>query len=298
MADFGQFRGFGDKLFQGQLPTKLGMTANDFFSGILDFYPSAAAAYSLRKLRNAYAGSAIRVRRSSDNTEQDIRFTVAGDLDTSSLTSFCGSGNGFVTTWYDQSGNARNVTQTTAANQPQIVSSGSVITQNYKPTLLFPNSSYRFLTTAFGVSLSNPQIFNVSLISNAVTSGYTGHFIDLGNASAPFVNHFISGSGDTGSYTDVFSNTRLKYGTFNANLNQQYLECYESVSGTTTRYLNTTDRGSNTYTVATANNLIIGGSDTTSPAYGNIQEVVIYATGNSSNRTGIENNINTYYGIY
>jgi hypothetical protein len=30
MADFGQFRGFGDKLFQGQLPTKLGMNSNDY----------------------------------------------------------------------------------------------------------------------------------------------------------------------------------------------------------------------------------------------------------------------------
>jgi len=30
---------------------------------LLDDYPSAAAAYSLRKLRTAYSGSAIRVRR-------------------------------------------------------------------------------------------------------------------------------------------------------------------------------------------------------------------------------------------
>jgi hypothetical protein len=265
---------------------------------LLDLYPSAAGAYSVRKLRTLYTGNAIRVRRSSDNTETDIGFTALGNLDESALTTFCSGTDGFVTTWYDQSGNGLNLTQSTAANQPQIVSSGTVVTQNSKPTLLSSNGTYRFLTTAFGVSLSNPQIFNVSLISNAVSAGYTGHFIDLGNASAPFVNHFISGSGDTGTYTDVFSNTRLKYGTFNANLNQQYLDCYESVSGTTTRYLNTTDRGSNTYTVTTPNNLTIGGSDTTFPAYGNIQEVVIYATGNSSNRTGIQNNINTYYGIY
>jgi hypothetical protein len=264
---------------------------------LLDLYPSAAAAYSVRKLRSAYSGSAIRVRRASDNTEQDIGFS-SGNLDTTALTTFCSGTDGFVTTWYDQSGNGYDATQSTAASQPQIVSNGTVVTQNSKPTLLSPNNSYRFLTTAFGVSLSNPQIFNVSLITNAVTAGYTGHFIDLGNASAPFVNHFISGSGDTGSYTDVFSNTRLKYGTFNANLNQQYLECYESVSGTSTRYLNTTDRGSNTYTVTTPNNLRIGGSDTSSPAYGNIQEVVIYATGNPSNRTGIETNINNFYSIY
>jgi len=55
MADFGQFRGFGDKLFQGQLPTKLGLIGSiDVNPLILDDYPNAAAAYSLRKLRSAY----------------------------------------------------------------------------------------------------------------------------------------------------------------------------------------------------------------------------------------------------
>ena len=93
----------------------------------------AALAYSLRKLRSAYAGSAIRVRRSSDNAELDIGFS-SNELDTTALLAHCGAGNGFVVTWYDQSGNARNITQATAGNQPQIVSSGAVLTQNGKPT--------------------------------------------------------------------------------------------------------------------------------------------------------------------
>jgi hypothetical protein len=70
------------------------------FVGLLDTYSGAAAAYSLRLLRSAYTGDAIRVRRASDNTEQNIGF-VNNELDTSSLTSFCSGTNGFVTTWYD-----------------------------------------------------------------------------------------------------------------------------------------------------------------------------------------------------
>src|SRR5210317_2258769 len=101
---------------------------------LLDTYGGAAAAYSLRQLSNSYTGNAIRVRRSSDNTEQNIGF-VNGELDTSTLETFCSGTNAYVTTWYDQSGNARDASQTTAANQPQIVSSGSVITQNGKPTI-------------------------------------------------------------------------------------------------------------------------------------------------------------------
>ena len=66
------------------------------YVGLLDLFPNAAAAYSLRKLRAAYSGSAVRVRRSSDNTEQDIGFTAQGELDTASLLSFVNaSGNAY-----------------------------------------------------------------------------------------------------------------------------------------------------------------------------------------------------------
>lgn len=56
---------------------------------LLDTYSGATVAYSLRKLRTAYSGSAIRVRRSSDNAEQDFGF-VGGDLDTAPMLDFVG----------------------------------------------------------------------------------------------------------------------------------------------------------------------------------------------------------------
>jgi hypothetical protein len=62
----------------------------------------ADAAYSLRKLRKAYTGSAIRVRRSSDNAELDIGFTNSGNLNTAALLAHCGASDGLVTTWYNQ----------------------------------------------------------------------------------------------------------------------------------------------------------------------------------------------------
>jgi hypothetical protein len=57
---------------------------------LLDSYPNAAVAYSLRKLRNAYLGSAIRVRRAIDNAEQDFGFDSLGNLDTEALLDFNG----------------------------------------------------------------------------------------------------------------------------------------------------------------------------------------------------------------
>jgi len=57
-------------------------------SPVLDDYTGAAAAYSLRKVRSAYTGSAVRVRRSSDDELQDIGFDANGDLDTTALEDF------------------------------------------------------------------------------------------------------------------------------------------------------------------------------------------------------------------
>ena len=102
--------------------------------GLLADYPGAAAAYSLRNLIDTTT-SVVRVRRSSDNTEQD--FTSA-EITDGTLTTFTGVNDGFVTTWYDQSGNGVNAAQTTATRQPvQIVDSGVVILENGKPTLKY-----------------------------------------------------------------------------------------------------------------------------------------------------------------
>lgn len=96
-------------------------------------------AFSTRKLRRGYAGKCMNVRRSSDNATQDIGF-IGANLDTAALTAFVGSNDGFVVTWYDQSPWANHVTQATLANQPQIVSSGTVLTLNGKPVLKFNTS--------------------------------------------------------------------------------------------------------------------------------------------------------------
>lgn len=54
---------------------------------LLNIYPDAAVAYSLDKLDKNYEGSAVRVRRSSDNQEQDIGF-VNDLFDSTSLETF------------------------------------------------------------------------------------------------------------------------------------------------------------------------------------------------------------------
>jgi len=95
----------------------------------LDSYTTGIfSVYGLNLLLSAYGtGAAINVRRSSDNATQDIHFLSDGSLDTAGLAAFVGANDGFVVTWYDQTGFGNNVTQATAGQQPKIVSAGTYL---------------------------------------------------------------------------------------------------------------------------------------------------------------------------
>lgn len=99
---------------------------------LLDTITGAGAAYSVRRVRGTYSGPLLQVRRSSDNATQDIGYTAQNDLDIATLTSFCGTDSAFVSVWYDQSGNARDLLQATVSAQPLLVSAGTLNTKNGK----------------------------------------------------------------------------------------------------------------------------------------------------------------------
>ncbi len=148
-------------------------------SGVLDGISNVAAAYSLRKLRSAYAGSAVRVRRSSDSTEQDIGFDGGGEFDSAAFSAFVGGGSGFVKTWYDQSGNGRDATQTTAQSQPSIALSAV----NSKPALTFDGSNDVLTTaTSFGTNASlsgNPAFTTICVAQKS--NNALGNLFGWGN---------------------------------------------------------------------------------------------------------------------
>jgi hypothetical protein len=148
----------------------------------------ASGAFSLRKLSSSYAGSAILVRRSSDNTTQAIGFLASGYLDTTSLKSFVGVGNsGFVNTWYDQSGNSNHAVQATFASQPRIVNAGvvdrvnglpAIFTDGVDDQLVAPNSP----TNNFSIFILERTSVGhqIDAESNSSTSGTSGQNYILG----------------------------------------------------------------------------------------------------------------------
>ena len=235
---------------------------------------TTAACFSLQKLRTAYAGSAIRVRRSSDNVQQDIGFVQSGPfflLDTAALTSFIGANSGFIVTWYDQSGNARNLTQATAASQPRIVNAGTIDTLGGKPTALFLGAQV-MVSALFTGSISQ-------CTANAVMRN------DGGNTFARFVS--VASSADT-----------------NDNLTNTSAAMILNVSATTTVGGYRNNAGRATQTVSTASNQVfsswfdatnhnfsVNGNAATTSAFTAIAlgaSIALYI-GNEKNGTGAAN---------
>lgn len=264
---------------------------------LLDNYPGAGAAYSVRKLSNS-ATSALRVRRSSDNTEQDIGF-VGIDLDTTALASFVGAGNGFVTRWYDQSGNNRNMTNTTASQQPQIVTSGIVNLRNGDISIYFNNASSQHLSSTYLITNGPISTFGVLNVDGTTSASRIGLFqsnkfeickqVDSwGFQAVSDLAAVVTTSPSTVAYISQIlpltnGSSYLTYANWNGNSNVvKYRRngVAATSSGTSGSNLRTTNFA---------------------PLYyykGYISEIIIYPTDQASNVSGIETNINGYYNIY
>ena len=133
-------------------------------SYFLDTYTGAKAAYSLRQLSST-ATTAITVENSSGTTA-DIGFDSNGNLDTSALTTHCGSNYGRVSKWWDQSGNGNHMEQSTAASRPRIVdTSGNIVTttdNSINALDFYGNSTARWLSDTF--SSNNGDHFILSYV--------------------------------------------------------------------------------------------------------------------------------------
>ena len=258
---------------------------------LLDTYSGAAAAYSLRLLDSTYTGSAIRVRRSSDNTEQDIGFNVFGELSTVELAAFCGSSDGFVKTWYSQVGTGVDATQTTAANQPKIYDSVTgVNTLNGKPAVEFDGSDDNFTSTISNIT----QSFDVYTVHNFnTTPTTTQRLYDSDNGG-----RITRGSNGT-SNNFAFAGTVLSWSPQQTGQVQE-TTVYNGASSLV-RVNGTQTASGDAGTNSTGTDLVIGADKTASTQFidGQIQEFIIFDDSkNATDRTGIETNINTFYNIY
>ena len=275
---------------------------------LLDLYPGAIGAWSLRKLRAGYGGTAIRVRRASDNAEQNIGFDALGDLDTSALTAFCTGTNGFITTWFDQASN-KDAVQNSAISQPKIYDSVTgVLTQNGKPTVSFDGTN-DFLDCGLingGTKPANYSSMNVSRYSSLATTRFAFGSINSGGqtANAYLLNGIRSSKSENifgdGVVGGTIANSVLNH-TTNQQLNSSYytggntIQMYRDGLGLSLTYL---QQGASSCGGTEFKTSIARSGEANSGYFiGDQQENIVYPSDQTANRVAIENDIKTYYGI-
>jgi len=232
-------------------------------------------------------------------SETDIGF-VDNELDVATLESFCSGTNGFVTTWYDQSGNGNDATQSTAADQSQIVSSGSVITEGGKPCLEYNNNLY---TSTY--ELTDDTDFLALIVIRVDTQNQSNPRYAAFNSSTNSVNVQIGYNSSSKYYTRKDNTTNLTTNTFTT-INSRNLLAHGCQSNTTYFSRNGTLETFSDTGAPTANSLMGDGLFLLKGyqpadfyvASGNIQEFILYPSDKLSDLSGISDNINDFYSIY
>lgn len=257
---------------------------------LLDLYP-ATVGYSLRKLRTAYTGSAIRVRRSLDNAEQDIGFDGVG-LDTTSLLSFVGAGDGYVVKIYNQGISAiqRDAFSPSSNEQHRIVKEGLINFENGKPAL----DSIPDGISKPGYIMQNAVLSKTILTVSRIKILNTVNYVFFRSYGA-FYGGTLSGINGLGAFdgNNAFSTT-------GEDLNQHLGNFTISSSN-----LNIARDGGafvnlGVFSQSNWNTNQVFGRRNVPIVYfqGNSQEIIMYDNDQTANKSEIETNINDYYAIY
>jgi hypothetical protein len=274
-------------------------------SFLLDQYGSdVIAAYSVRRLSSTYTGNALRVRRESDDEEIDLGFDSDGNLDTSPISTFIvqPGEDGFVSKWYDQSGNSRDAVQATNSLQFRIVNNRTVVTRNSIPSME-------------GTSTSNAMnISGIPTTSQPICSFEAYANDGIPNGSIVQLFRGANGAGKTVdvirfNYATISNVPKITVFTSDGGLNTNSVPTFSAPSDEdihiVTRIVDTSESliyldgisqgplSSNPVSaeIGGANQEILGGLN----AIGFLSEFMLFDSNKSADRVAIEDNMKDYY---
>lgn len=169
----------------------------------LDAFTQPTAAYGFRKLRTAYSGPGVRIRRASDNAELDINFLgfvpgLGSPLDVAAANAHCAATTCFIRTWYDQSGNARDLIQTVTANQPALVlncvNSLACINETVATQQLFSAANFTPATGVGSLSVVGRRTAGTGACYMLAGNGFAGNRIHTRAVAGLALNAIIANS--------------------------------------------------------------------------------------------------------
>jgi hypothetical protein len=201
--------------------------------------------------------------------------------------------DGFVETWYDQSGNGNDATQATADNQPKIVSAGSLVSGGIE----FDGSNDKL-----NASYSSSGTTNAYLLTAVATiANSTGNQTILATGSGSW------GGDDAWLFKRRSGlNNELAIETSNGGgilspANYTSLESLVVAQGDSTDtklFSNGSEVATGSVITIETQNIQIANRANSSILSGKINEIIVYFTDQSANRTAIEANINGHYSIF
>lgn len=318
-ADFGEVNGVA----KASIADINGFTLPSTSSLFLDDYPGAVAAYSVRRLNSAYTGACMRVRRSSDSAETDIAFDSSGYIDVAAVATHCGSSIGYISKWYGQdasggTGSGTDAVQTTSSQQPRIYSGSAVYTDGGKACVYNQNGQNGRVGFKISSNLRTTNgassVFIVFNVDQRYSSGfqnvwslYKTQRSVVGRTSSTSVYGDISISDAKGVAGDKryrkFTNTTellnqavhssLYDGTTEAS-GKPVIEYRENGTSPTS---NAGGLGGFRVPGSGENSIMYRTGGNTQGVDGTIQEFIVYDTYESTDRSDIETNIETYFGI-
>lgn len=295
------------------------------FKYMLDLYPTNVHhAYSLRKLRNLYGGFCLRIRRTTTlptvtTTTVDLSFdtnlnaitinsnivyvsgtataaTTLGQFALGTVDGFTAS-NINVVTWYDQSGNGKNVTNTTVSQQPRLWNalSGLEMSGGNVAVRFIRSSSTKLFLADTTANINNMSSYFVGAF--VVSSALGGVGYSLGDATNRFYFPYTAGANVYASYASSTTAMILQTGF---NLNRRLYELISPKEGSTTLiegFANGVAKATVGIVSGSTAQILIGNSGGGSNHYdGFVQEVIGYQS--NVNRIEKETNINDYWTIY
>lgn len=260
---------------------------------LFDKYSGASVGYSFRQLKST-ATKSVRIRRVSDNAEQDFGF-VGGYVDSTAITNYISTGGGFgyITKWYDQSGNGNDAVQATNANQPLVGISGANISANFNGT-----------TNFFSITTPITQSSGATALVLSQKTSLTNQMFGFESPSANYMQYDNNGSINFSLFNGTYSHTlNTDSSSWSNNTDKRVWGAIISTTGSTLNFgtviqddggnANVHSAGSNTGTGSYA---YIGKSGGAFYTNGNFFEAVLWNSYNA-NWGNILGNITTYYGL-
>ena len=241
-----------------------------------DVVTGAVGCYGVYRLKANYAGNAFQIQRNSDSTTLNIAFDVNGIASWAAVDNFCAGTTCGVKTWYDQSGNGYDLTQSTFASMPPVYAA----TIGNQRAISFSTSLNAAATTLSNSSLpitTRNTFTTVAVIYPNSSSNQTtvGAYFGLNSASS---NWFY--------YTDIASSNgmlRVSPGSGNTPLNTmlsaspQVFVSNNNAGTLTTCQNNVCTAGIATgFSSAASTGLILGGNNVYGYYQGSMVSFVIY----------------------